>query len=527
MDPFFFGTSSFTQESPILSLRCFPAAGENGAEIQTESFQAEDRYYQGVYAVGGKLYSSSLPFYERGMVIRYSAEYTQTRPEYLSSFALDDEMPSLRTHVSVHYPKAAKPAFDLRGLQGVKVDSTIEDGTSEWNIGKRAPFIASGVYRAEEWTPALHISFPPTGTKTLDWVGEGDYYLSQFNGEIPQNLESLEALSKGKTPEEILGYLRAHVRYHADSRGEFSVFPRSSESTLANGYGDCKGMSLLLMQLLKAAGYNSHLVLVTATPGSLQPLPDFPSLGHFDHMIVALENEKGELTFIDPTNDWARWDESAWYEEGQKCLVLERGKSRYVEVKLPTTARSLVQSENRLLDSAGAMHQEGHMEFWGTPSYYLHMALGGKKQSERSAELREILRDDYHLEVFAVKEITDSVGHFILEYMAPMGGSWFSFAKPGLILDHPGISLPGAANWEGTGWVRKRPMRQEDRWVFPQGKTPKLTLDSLQNDLGLAHWSVDGTTVTRSFVRNSESRVTSPEARAQLLTLLKNTAWVE
>jgi transglutaminase-like putative cysteine protease len=531
LDPFVFPSSAYTQEAPTLSLSWFSPEKDEGGFYTTKFFGQEDNFYQGVYATGSTLYLAKLPIYERGMLIRYSYEYEQTHPEFLSQFELQSELPTLHSYVKFDYPKSTQPKFKIERFDSLKVEQKLDSGMSrktvEWTFGNREPFQPLGTYRPEEWTTALHLSLPPQGDIAMDWKSLGDFYLSKMDNELPKDSEQLSRIAKGKTPQEILAYMRSHLRYHADTRGENAVFPKNSEVTLEMGYGDCKGFSLLLMQLLRIAGYKAHLVLATASSGASQALESYPTLGLFDHMIVALEDSSGKLLFLDPTNSWPRWDETAWVVVGKKCLVLEKGKSRYIQIPFPETARSEVKSENHITDLDSTLQVQGKMEFIGLPSYPMHMTLSTKNESERSAQLREILRDDYNLDISSVRITADSVGYFAIEYSAPLGNSWLKLAHPGLRLDRPGISLLGNLRQSGPGWIRIFPMTQTDRWVFPQAKPPVLDQPELQNQLGTAKWSIEGSSVIRSFVRNPISKVTIDDARDQLLALQGNTAWVE
>lgn len=520
IDPFLFASSDYTQDSPSLWLSWYSPRTRHGGFYTTDLFRREDNYYQGVYASGSKVYIGNLPIYEPGMIIRYSYVFEQKHPEFLSQFPVQGSLPVVRSHVQLTVPKSARAFHVWKGVREIAGRESVDSSGSRmiwsWELESRVPYAPGGNYKEEEWAPALHVSLPPFGSQVLDWKELGDDYLSKIDQEKGANDHAILAIAKGKTPQQIMDFLRAKIRYHADNRGENAIFPRSTDTTLHNGYGDCKGMSLLLAQLLRSAGYKAHLVVVTSSEDTPQPLADFPSLGRFDHMIVALEQTAGTLVFLDPTNSWSRWDETAWYMAGQMCLVLEKGNSRYVNVVLPSTARAEVKTVNLIIDGEHPQIKS-NMVFLGAPSYALHGELASLNASERSVVLREFLRRQYNVEASSVRIKADTVGYLSLEFSAPLGNSWVQLQEPSLRLDRPSITLPQLGRKNGPGWLRIRPLTQEDRWILPDGKRAHLAQPEMKNDLGTASWVCDSVSITRRFERNPQARVNTSEAKDHIL----------
>lgn len=95
----------------------------------------------------------------------------------------------------------------------------------------------------------------------------------------------------------IFAWVQNNVRYLAFNYGLAGWVPDHAHNVLLKKYGDCKGMSNLLKEMLRSAGVDAHLVW-TGTNGiySDQGIP----LPLFDHMICAVFKD-GSVTYLDPT----------------------------------------------------------------------------------------------------------------------------------------------------------------------------------------------------------------------------------
>ncbi len=125
-------------------------------------------------------------------------------------------------------------------------------------------------------------------------------------------------------------YVRDSVRYNNFEFSLQALVPEKSESVLTNGYSDCKGHALLLMQMLRARSVEAHLCLVSLNhAGDI----DQPSLHQFNHMIVHVPAQKGwPQYFLDPTEKQCAFRRSPLALEGKNVLVVDGENSRMTTV---------------------------------------------------------------------------------------------------------------------------------------------------------------------------------------------------
>lgn len=116
----------------------------------------------------------------------------------------------------------------------------------------------------------------------------------------------------------IYHWVQEHIRYIAFENGIMGFRPDSAQAVLKKGYGDCKGQSNLLCEMLKIAGYDARLVWL-GTKG-IPYSYDKPSIAVDNHVICAvfLNNER---FFLDPTEEKAAMFDYADRIQGRVCLI--------------------------------------------------------------------------------------------------------------------------------------------------------------------------------------------------------------
>ena len=176
---------------------------------------------------------------------------------------------------------------------------------------------AGGVCWQIENLPPLHfepdaddfeaqVPFVRVVDKQATWKVEADSYCKEIKSLMPVSDETrkLAADLTAKLPDgpakvaAVVDYLQKQLTYKAIEFGHRPRVMNSPDKTLRNRYGDCKDHSLLLCQLLQAAGLKADLALVDFGADASDATP---SLDQFNHMIVCLHDDKGDR-FIDATD---------------------------------------------------------------------------------------------------------------------------------------------------------------------------------------------------------------------------------
>ncbi len=119
----------------------------------------------------------------------------------------------------------------------------------------------------------------------------------------------------------LLAWVQQRVRYTGLEFGESAIVPYTPAETLDRHYGDCKDKATLLVGLLRAAGFDASVALLSVGPG-LDVSAEMVGLGEFDHAIVYLPpNGDHGAVWIDPTDEFARAGELPLGDQNRLALV--------------------------------------------------------------------------------------------------------------------------------------------------------------------------------------------------------------
>lgn len=138
-------------------------------------------------------------------------------------------------------------------------------------------------------------------------------------------------LSKKEIADALINFVQDDVRYFGFENGMNSHLPESPLKVLEQRYGDCKGKSYLLSELLQARGIEAYPMLVHSSNGQI--LDDkLPTPNLFNHCVVTYEID-GEQLYIDPTiSNQGSSDQGVFFPDYKKGLVLKSGEKGLTDI---------------------------------------------------------------------------------------------------------------------------------------------------------------------------------------------------
>lgn len=201
------------------------------------------------------------------------------------------------TDFSGCFKVASGVPFSMQYNKGVVVTQTKdpEPGYKEWCYR----------YRALPGMPDHYLHYFAAST-AKSWGNVAHWYRSMFAGVAEERSEKKEAIvsylglrkrnvdDKKKT-QLVKLWMNSHLRY--SGKNSRAHVPRSFDYVVRSGFGECKGLSLVMIELLRAAGISAHLVL-TSTKSRWAFSWSSARYRYIDHVAVYLP-ESDE--FIDPT----------------------------------------------------------------------------------------------------------------------------------------------------------------------------------------------------------------------------------
>lgn len=131
-----------------------------------------------------------------------------------------------------------------------------------------------------------------------------------------------ELMRPQKTAEDkvraIYNFCAQNIRYVAVEYGQAGYEPHKAEDIFKNKYGDCKDQAILLVTMLKEAGFISWPVLIP-TKEYYNLNKEYPSM-LFNHCIAAVELE-GKIIFLDPTAETCSFGDLPTGDQNRQVLL--------------------------------------------------------------------------------------------------------------------------------------------------------------------------------------------------------------
>lgn len=126
------------------------------------------------------------------------------------------------------------------------------------------------------------------------------------------------------SPEEkiraIYNFCAQKIRYVAVEYGDAGYQPHNAADIFKFKYGDCKDQAVLLVTMLREAGFSAWPVLIP-TQENYNLNKDFPAM-LFNHAIAAVALD-GEIVFLDPTAETCSFGDLPQMDQGRGVLIFK------------------------------------------------------------------------------------------------------------------------------------------------------------------------------------------------------------
>lgn len=143
----------------------------------------------------------------------------------------------------------------------------------------------------------------------------------------------------------IYNFCAQKIRYVAVEYGKAGYEPHNAEDIFKNKYGDCKDQAVLLVAMLKEAGFLAWPVLI-ATKEYYNLNEDFPSV-LFNHCI-AVVSLKDKIVFLDPTAQTCAFMDLPAPDQGRKVLIFKEDGFKIEDTPMYPAEHNLIKQYLRL-----------------------------------------------------------------------------------------------------------------------------------------------------------------------------------
>lgn len=299
-----------------------------------------------------RMLRAPLPTLGPGAVVEYAITTRDTEPFFpagqVLSFRIDRAVPNLRTRVFVDAPESLALRAVLVGLTGIEPTVQLTSGR------RRTTFDIDRMIKSEEFESGRPPDAAPFPAFTISTASSWAAVAGAYAEIVDRQLEGtdlatqVKTITKGaRTRDEkvarLLSALHDKIRYTGVEFGDAALVPRTPSEVMTRGYGDCKDKSALLVAMLRTAGIQAHVAVLSTGPGR-DVDPDLPGMGVFDHAIVYVPGP--EPLWLDATAEFAALGEIPLPDQGRHALVASRDTTDLINIP-ETTSTSNTELETR------------------------------------------------------------------------------------------------------------------------------------------------------------------------------------
>ncbi|MFK7820252.1 MAG: transglutaminase family protein, partial [Planctomycetaceae bacterium] len=250
------------------------------------------------------------------------------------------------------------------------------------------------------------------GSNEQTWEGIGQAYLKRIRQpleQVPAADKLAQSIVRSEDSDEqkaraVLRWIQDKMAYQALEFGVHAQVPNAVDLTLRNRFGDCKDLSLLGLQMLRALKIRSHMCLVN-TAGAIEK--SAPDMAQFDHAILFLPDIGGGA-FVDCTSrfvDPLRTGPAAWF--GKDVLILDDNEIRFQRIQADTANHSRIDSKRTVTlsaDSNDVLVTES-LTVDGGYATSLRSFLLGTNEANIKSYLAETLTDRNRVELVSYQSV--------------------------------------------------------------------------------------------------------------------------
>lgn len=245
--------------------------------------------------------------------------------------------------------------------------------------------------------------------EVADWAKRINSIPAQLGQELRNHTQLILQNADGdlhRFAHEAIRFVQDEIRYTAVAIGEHSHRAHRPDQVFAQRYGDCKDKSLLLVSMLRHAGLEAQMALVSSSLHN-SIVDQLPSPLVFDHAIVRF-SVGGKWYWVDPTISYQGGDlDSRSLPEYGRALVLNEGDADLRA--LGAHLQGIVKSEERFMLSSVDTDAEFEVETVYTgheaDQFRAQMAFSGVWEIEK-------VYLDYYSTLYPEIVSTDSLHYF-------------------------------------------------------------------------------------------------------------------
>ncbi|MDD4953529.1 MAG: DUF3857 domain-containing protein [Candidatus Omnitrophica bacterium] len=314
------------------------------AEVGSRHIRDVSRYLNFPLYSNARVYIISFPEIAEGSCLEYKLKIHRSQLVNKKDFVLDYPLqaaePIIKADFSVTSPRPVhiKVLNEKFNDSGANLKPTIEEKGDvviyRWSFKDIPAIIPESNMPPEVCVnPTILISTFNHWQEVHDWWWSLAKDRMAADSAIKDKVRELTRNKKGDEDKirAIYNFCAEKIRYVAVEYGQAGHQPHYAYDIFRNKYGDCKDQAVLLVTMLKVAGFNAWPVLIP-TKEDYDINDDLPAI-FFNHCIAAVWFKEG-LVFMDPTAQTCSFGDLPAGDQERKVLVFKEDECLIAQTPL-------------------------------------------------------------------------------------------------------------------------------------------------------------------------------------------------
>lgn len=283
--------------------------------------------------------------------------------------------------------------------------------------------------------------------------------IKQKVAELTANASTTYAKIKALTD-----FMQRNIRYVAIEIGIGGYQPHPASTVFQFKYGDCKDKATLLSSMLHEIGIESYYVVAQVNRGIVRP--DFPSLGSFNHVILAIrlpdsvDNANlyaivkhpalGRLLIFDPTDEYTPLGYIPSFEQENYGLLVTPDGGELISLPLlPPSTNRLMRTGKLSLTATGNLTGDVNEVLWGAPAVFRRAQLLGVTPANRAKIVENMLGahlNNFHITAATVGNLENFDQNLLVNYKFVVDG--YAKTAGNLLLVRPRVLGSKGPEWD-------------------------------------------------------------------------------
>ncbi|TKG89886.1 DUF3857 domain-containing protein [Puteibacter caeruleilacunae] len=420
--------SGFTNISNKEAYSLIPEGGDYKKLEVTKYKESHDRDGS-IFYDDSKMIQFSYPSVQQGAKTHLSYNITYTNPLFIRKAYLQTFTPLLHGKVVAKVHKDIKIGYKVFNNESGKVTfKQYKKGKYnfyEWEINnnERYPYASGKHFNINYYSPHVVLYVDETNIKgqKKDYFGTIDALYKYYRGFIKQipdeksdELQQLvEKITQGLSDQDkvkaIYYWVQQNIKYLAYEQGFMGLIPSSGCDVYNERFGDCKGMSSLIKEMMRMAGVEGHYSWVgtRSLPYSYENLP-LPVVDN--HMIASyINNDK--VILLDATDRFLDYGHYPFHIMDKEVLIaIDEDNYQIYKVPVAPASYSVVTDSVSINIKDNTLLGKGYRKHEGYNKIELAYALDDVKKEDFNKKLSRLFNkgnNKFKVESFDVKNIFD------------------------------------------------------------------------------------------------------------------------